>query len=94
MAGTTLLRPVSLMEANQQFSRLVRQVETGARFVITRRGHPVAHLVPAAVDRTADREWVAACERMEALLDEGLPLRGTRMEDRDEVHERRQPDAR
>ena len=44
------MRTVSLMTANQQLSRLAREVERGQRFVITRRGRPIAELVPYAAD--------------------------------------------
>ena len=40
---------IALREANQQFARYVRAVEAGERFVITRRGKPVARLVPFEV---------------------------------------------
>lgn len=35
------MRTVSLMTANQEFSRLLRKVERGESFLITRRGRPV-----------------------------------------------------
>lgn len=37
---------ISARDANQQFSRLLAQVEAGESFVITKRGVPVARLVP------------------------------------------------
>lgn len=37
---------VSLQRANQQFSKLIAAVEKGETFVITRRGRPVARIVP------------------------------------------------
>ena len=88
MTGRMALRPVSLKEANQQFSRLIREVENGEGFLITRRGRPVAHIVPHEVDRMRDPAWVQARDELMALLEKGLPLGGARMENRDEVHER------
>ena len=41
------LAPVSLRDANQRFSELVRRVEaTGQGFVVLRHGKPVARLLP------------------------------------------------
>jgi prevent-host-death family protein len=37
---------VTAREANQHFSRLLREVAEGQSFVITHRGRPVARLVP------------------------------------------------
>ena len=39
-------KEVALRDANQQFAKYVRAVEGGQSFVITRRGKPVARLVP------------------------------------------------
>ena len=76
------------MTANQQLSRLVRAVERGQRFLITRRGRPVAELVPYAADRARAPEWVAAYDRMIARLEEGVSLGGLKV-DREEVYDRR-----
>ena len=81
------MRTVSLMTANQEFSRLIREVEGGEDIVITRRGRPVARLVPHRADKAADPEWVAAYERMTELLDEGASLGGLRVR-RDELYDR------
>ena len=48
------MRTVSLMTANQEFSKLVREVERGEGFLITRRGRPVAKLVPHTAGKAAD----------------------------------------
>ena len=81
------MRDVSLMQANQEFSRLIKQVEHGESFLITRRGHPVAKLVPHRADKMADPEWAAAYRRMMAHLKEGASLGGLRI-DRDELYDR------
>ena len=81
------MRTVSLMTANQQFSRLIREVESGEDIVITRRGRPVARLVPHREDKTADPEWVAAYERMMERLEEGASLGGLRVR-RGEIYDR------
>ena len=46
-------REVALREANQRFAEYVRAVEAGESFVITRRGRPVARLVPISEGKRA-----------------------------------------
>lgn len=81
------MRTVSLMIANQEFSRLIREVEHGEGVLITRRGRPIARLVPHKADKTADPEWAAAYERMMAQLEEGASLGRLKIR-RDELHDR------
>ncbi len=81
------MRTVSLMTANQEFSRLIREVERGEDIVITRRGRPIARLVPHRSDRTAHPEWRAAYGRMMERLEEGVSLGGLRVE-RDTLYDR------
>ena len=81
------MRIVSLMKANQEFSKLIKEVERGEGFLITRRGRPVARLVPHTADRTADSGWAAAYKRMMARLDEGASLGGLRAE-REDLYDR------
>ena len=81
------MRTVSLMTANQEFSRLIRDVERGEDIVITRRGRPIARLVPHGTDKTADPEWKAAHRGMMERLEEGVSLGGLRVE-RDTLYDR------
>ena len=81
------MRTVSLMTAYQKFSRLVRAIERGRGFVITRHGRPIAKLAPRGAGKSADPEWTAAHRRMMARLSEGASLGGLRIE-RDELHDR------
>ncbi|MCG8504819.1 MAG: type II toxin-antitoxin system Phd/YefM family antitoxin [Sphingomonadales bacterium] len=82
------MKTVSLREANQDLSRLVRELEdSGEDVLITRRGTPVARLVRHRPDRAADPEWQAAYARMEALLKKGFHLGGEGV-DRDALHDR------
>ena len=71
------MRTVSLMTANQEFSKLVREVERGEGFLITRHGRPIAKLVPHGAGKAADPEWAAAHRRMMARLGEGASLGGS-----------------
>ena len=70
------MRTVSLMKANQEFSRLIKEVEHGEAFLITRRGRPVARLLPHVIDKTDDPDWTAAWRRMMERLNEGASLGG------------------
>ena len=81
------MRTVGLKTANREFSKLIRYVERGEGFVITRRGRPVAKLVPHAGDKAADPKWAAAYRRMVARLEVGARLGGLRVE-REELYDR------
>ena len=82
------MKTVSVTEANQQFSRLIREIERdGEGYLIQRRGRVVARLIPEAVDRMDDPAWRAAFERMMARLQEGSDLGGLRV-DRDDLYDR------
>ena len=83
-------REVALREANQRFAEYVRAVEAGESFVITRRGRPVARLVPiAAGKRVLTPEQQAARARALGRMQRGIDLGepGKRF-DRDALHER------
>lgn len=81
------MRTISLMTANQEFSKLIKEVERGEGFLITRRGRPIAKLVPHRADKTDDPEWAAAYQRMMTRLEEGASLGGLKIE-RDELYDR------
>ena len=75
------------MTANQEFSKLINEAEQSQRFLISRRGRPIAKLAPHTADKTADPEWAVAYRRMMARLEEGASLGGLKVE-RDEFYER------
>ena len=83
------MRTVSLMAANADFSKLVREVERGQGFLITRHGRPVARLVPHGADKADDPRWEAAHRhrRMMARLKQGASLGGLGVE-RVALHDR------
>lgn len=54
-------RAISASEANQQFSRVLREVEHGESYVVTSRGKPVARIVPIETDGRA-RQFAAKVE--------------------------------
>ncbi|MGD9510519.1 MAG: type II toxin-antitoxin system Phd/YefM family antitoxin [Geminicoccaceae bacterium] len=80
------MRTVSAREANQQFSKLLEAAAAGEEIVITRRGLPVARLVPCAVGHFSDAE-----ERRRAAIEwlRSGPLSGPAPSwTRDELYER------
>jgi prevent-host-death family protein len=68
----------SVREANQNFSRLVADVEGGETVLITKNGRPVAEVRPVPDDRMADPAWRTAFDRMCAILD-AIPDDGYRV---------------
>jgi prevent-host-death family protein len=82
-------RSVSAREANQQFSRILRDVEAGAEILVTRRGQPVARIVPAAPpprERQLTPAQEAALERTRRRLEKGWDL-GVGKLDREELYD-------
>ncbi|HEV7373018.1 type II toxin-antitoxin system prevent-host-death family antitoxin [Arenibaculum sp.] len=77
---------ISAAEADRDFSRVLRDVEAGARVTIMKDGRPVAVLAPVE-EGTSPRRGKAR-ERMLALLHEGLPLGFSGALDRDALHDR------
>lgn len=70
---------VGAFEAKNKLSALLDEVEQGAEVTITRRGRPVARLVPAlsAVDRDKSRRAVANL----LARSEGVTLAGLKIKD-------------
>jgi antitoxin (DNA-binding transcriptional repressor) of toxin-antitoxin stability system len=75
------------MTANQEFSKLIKEVEDGEAFLITRRGRPIAKLVPHTADKANDPDWAEAYRRMMARLEEGASLGGLTVV-REELYDR------
>lgn len=68
------MHTVGAFEAKTQFSRLLERVDRGEEVVITRRGQPVARLVPAAkVERDRVDEAIAGLEALRADATLGGP---------------------
>ncbi len=77
------MKTVSAREANQRFSRLLAEAAAGEEVVITRRGVPIAQLVPMR-PRKEDRAHAAAVRRLMKLLN--FPLGGASFR-RDELYD-------
>jgi prevent-host-death family protein len=78
---------IPLRQAHQEFSRWVRQVEAGAEIVVTRRGQPVARLVPISSQQILSSEQQAALRRVEERMRHGYRL-GGQAPRRDDLHDR------
>lgn len=78
-------KTITLRDANQGFSRCIREVEAGEEFVITRNGKPVAKLIPAAGRRVLTPEQEAALQR---LASTNWPL-GADRSSREEIYQER-----
>jgi prevent-host-death family protein len=80
------LKTVTAREANQRFAKLLSEVEAGGRgYVVTKRGRPVARIVPVETEpRRLTPEQEAALAR---LLSTGWNL-GIEKFDRDELYDR------
>ncbi|HMR30483.1 MAG TPA: type II toxin-antitoxin system prevent-host-death family antitoxin [Geminicoccaceae bacterium] len=59
---------LSVREANQNFSKLISDVEKGDIIIITKHGKRVAELRPVIEDRMQDPVWRANYERMVEML--------------------------
>jgi prevent-host-death family protein len=81
-------KTITLRDANQGFSRCIREVEAGEEFVITRKGQPVAKLVPVGGKRVLTPEQEVARARALAIMKEGWPLNIRRF-NRDEIYQER-----
>ena len=86
-----MIHRIGIREANQHLSRYIAAVERGEEVIITRRGQPVARLMPVTKKRQLTPEQKAAWKRMRAAMAHGYRLRGSPI-DRDNLHERRPRD--
>jgi prevent-host-death family protein len=79
---------ITLREANQGFAEMIRAVESGQEFVITRRGQAVARVVPMSHRRVLTAAQEAALERTRARMAHGYRSASPEPFDRDALHDR------
>lgn len=79
-------KTITLRDANQQLSRCIREVEAGEEFVITRKGKPVARLIPTGGKRVLTTEQQAARARALAVMEKGWPINAGPL-NRDELYD-------
>jgi len=72
------MRSTTARDANQNFSKLLADVEKGETVLITKNGRTVAELRPRSDDPREDPAWRSAYEHMVALLRE-TPATGFRV---------------
>jgi len=78
---------VSIRDANQHLSRYLERVEQGAEIIITRRGKPIARVLPMESPPRLSDAQRAARERLRERMERGYALGGARV-DRETLHER------
>ena len=84
-----MLETITARDANHQFSRLLKEVEGGKGYIVTRNGVPVAQIVPV---QTADGSRRLSAEQEAALTDslarlkKGWPL-GIERLDREDLYD-------
>jgi prevent-host-death family protein len=83
-------KEMPIRDVNQRFTECVREVqESGDEIIITRRGQPVAKLVPiASAKRVLTPTQQAGLARMMAWLDDPKPLGIADKFDRDALYDR------
>lgn len=79
------MRTVPARQANQEFSKLLAAAADGEEIVITRRGTPVAKLVPVA-RRLSGAKREKAIKEMIEMMRKGIPMGGLKVT-RDEIYE-------
>jgi prevent-host-death family protein len=79
---------VSAAEANRSFSRLLRGVREGRRYILTDHGRPIARLIPAGVEDEADCRVREAAKRELRRRLESQPVCDIGRWTRDELYER------
>jgi len=87
------MKQLNLREANQGFSRLVREVEqTGERVLVLRNGKPAVEIVPSGASRAVRRRTPRQERAVRAFLKSARSKpgdsSGQRRWKRDELHER------
>jgi len=80
-------KTISLRDANQQFAEIVRQVESGQTYIVTRRGQPVARIEPVSKKRKLTPAQEAAWKRLKRIMEKGYDLGGI-APSRDELYDK------
>ena len=78
---------VSLREVNHHFAQYIHSVELGNEVIITRRGKPIAMMVPLKNVTRLTRQQQQARNLLLSIMEKGLSLKGETFS-RDSLHER------
>jgi prevent-host-death family protein len=80
------VKTISVEEATETFEQCVREVEAGEEITITRRGQPVARLVPVQRKSVLTPGQEKARARARAIMEKGWPI-GAGPLNRDELYD-------
>ncbi len=78
---------VGLREMNQQFTDYVQMVEQGEEIVITRRGTPIARLIPIGKASSLTANQKAALARTRARMKKGFDYKEGKL-NREDLYDR------
>lgn len=78
---------IGLREMNQQFTEYMQMVEQGEEILVTRRGVPIAKVIPYAMKKSLSSEQVAAKKRCMARMRRGFKSKEKTFK-RDDLYDR------
>ena len=78
---------IPVREVNQNFSKYLKNVEKGARIIVTKYGHPVAQILPFKAKRTLTKEQMVARKKILRSMKKGFHL-GIAKFRREDVYDR------
>jgi prevent-host-death family protein len=78
---------VSLREINHHLAQYIHSVEKGNEVIITRRGQPIAMMIPLKGAMHLSQEQQKSGENLFSIMKKGLSLKGEVFK-RDSLHER------
>ena len=78
---------VPLREVNHHLAEYIHSVESGNEVIITRRGKPIARMIPLKKVTQLTRQQKKSRKNLFSLMENGLSLKGEKFE-REILHER------
>lgn len=78
---------VSLREVNHHLAQYIHSVEQGNEFIITRRGKPIAMMVPVKKGKQLTHQQQKSRHNLFSIMEKGVSLKGETFS-RDRLHER------
>lgn len=80
---------IPIESVDRGFAKWIEKVEEDGGFLITRDGFPIVQLVRCGPRfKRGSPEWQKAREELAAIMKEGLPLGGLKIENRDDIYDR------
>ena len=81
-----MIQQLTLREMNQHFSDYIKLVERGDKLILTRRGKPIAKVIPISAEDELSEEQSLARERLLSYMEKGFSLKNERF-NREDLHE-------